>query len=71
MKDEVVPYYIIANEITNLKDIYSLCSGLLLSNPSKKNLQTCNLVSNKIKEKTTQIKETCPHIYFYTKYIKF
>ncbi|WP_321312718.1 hypothetical protein [Halarcobacter sp.] len=70
MKDEVIAYYLIANEITNLQDVYTLCSGLLLSNPSKNNLQTCNLISNKIEQKTVQIKESCPHIYFYTKYIK-
>lgn len=70
MKDEVIPYYLIVHEITNLKDIYTLCSGLLVVNPSQDNIQTCDLVFDKIEQKTTQIKESCPHIYFYTKYIK-
>ncbi|WP_320035231.1 hypothetical protein [Halarcobacter sp.] len=70
MKDEVIPYYIIAHEINTLKDTYTLCTGLLYTNPSIKNTNTCNFIYKKIETKTLEIKNNCPHIYFYTKYIK-
>ncbi|WP_044419567.1 hypothetical protein [Halarcobacter anaerophilus] len=70
MKDEVIPYYLLVDELNTLNDTYALCSGLLLANPTQINIKNCNYINNKLNLKLEQIKRHCPHIYFYTKYIK-
>lgn len=69
MKNELHIYVELNQEILELDDTYSLCVGLLSTNPSKKNIDSCNLVFNKLKKKTIKIKNECPYIYFYTSYI--
>jgi len=69
MKKEYLTYSLINSEIQTLNDIYSLCSGLVLVNPTKENVGSCNLVYKKIEYKIEEVKEKSPHIYFYTKYI--
>lgn len=70
MKNELIIYYMIINDLETLNDTYSLCSGLLITNPSNTNLKSCDFIYNKIELKLTEIKENCPYIYFYTKYVK-
>ena len=70
MKKEYLSYSLINSEIVRLNDIYSLCSGLVLVNPTKENVDSCNLVYKKIEHKVQEVKEKSPHIYFYTKYFK-
>ncbi len=69
MKKEYLTYTLINNEIQILNDIYSLCSGLVLANPTKENVDSCNFVYKKIEYKIEEVKKKSPHIYFYTKYI--
>ena len=63
-------YYKLTDEINHLKDTYSLCSGLLVSNPSIENINSCDFIVKKIDTTLNQINDECPHITFYTKYIK-
>lgn len=70
MKGELITYYSLTYEIETLNDTYALCTGLIISNPTEKNIQSCNFVLEKMKFTLSTIKEKCPHIYFYTKYIK-
>lgn len=70
MKEELPTYYSLTSQMETLNDLYYLCSGLLSSNPSKKNIDSCNLVFLQIEQKTIQIKEKCPYISFYITYLK-
>lgn len=69
MNTELQTYYKLVDDMKYLNDIYSLCSGLLTTNPSKNNMDSCNLVYKNIEVKINEIKEECPYISFYTEYI--
>ncbi|WP_128983213.1 hypothetical protein [Halarcobacter ebronensis] len=69
MKEELIIYYLLVNEIQTLNDTYTLCSGLLIVNPTKQNIQQCNYIYEKIKIKVAQVEKQCPYITFYSKYI--
>lgn len=68
MDSEINTYLKLSNDMKNLNDVYFLCSGLLSSNPTSENIQSCNLVYKNIETKINQIKEECPYITFYTEY---
>lgn len=69
MREEYSDYYKLSNEMRQLNDTYSLCSGLLTSNPSKENISSCNLVFEEIKKIINKIEDKCPYTVFYTKYL--
>lgn len=50
MREEYFDYYKLSNKMKHLNDTYSLCSGLLSTNPSKENISSCNLVFKEIKK---------------------
>lgn len=70
MKEELPIYYNLTAQMKSLNDTYSLCAGLLTTNPSKENIEACKLVFLQLEQKTSQIKEECPYISFYVTYIK-
>ena len=69
MDNELKIYLPLANDMRNLNDMYSLCSGLLSTNPSNENINSCNIVYKNIEFKVNEIKRECPYISFYTKYL--
>ena len=69
MEEEYLTYYSLSNKINQLNDTYSLCSGLLQVNPSKENIESCNLVFANIQVTANKIKEQTPYIYYYTIFI--
>jgi len=69
MEQELITYLVLNEEAKKLQDVYSLCSGLLSVNPTKKNVSSCNNIVKKVENLSSQIKEKCPYIYFYTSYI--
>lgn len=69
MKKEIFIYYELTDKMQILNDTYALCSGLILTNPSDQNIDSCNLVFKEIKVTIDEIDEKCPYISFYTKYI--
>jgi len=70
MKTELTAYYKITTKIKKLNDTYYLCTGLLITNPTNQNIESCNLVFEKIKFEIQNIKKECPYINFYINYIK-
>ena len=69
MEEEYLTYYSLSNKINQLNDTYSLCSGLMQVNPSKENVESCNLVFTNIELTVKKIKEQTPYIYYYTLFI--
>ncbi len=69
MREEYFDYYKLSNKMKHLNDTYSLCSGLLSTNPSKENISSCNLVFKEIKKIINEIEDKCPYTVFYTKYM--
>ncbi|WP_072682317.1 hypothetical protein [Arcobacter sp. LA11] len=68
MKEELPTYHLLTKDMNLLNDTYSLCSGLLKTNPSEENISSCNLVFVNIKNKVNEINEKCPYITFYIKF---
>lgn len=67
-----IPRYSTLNEKANeLTQTYALCSGLLLSNPTQQNIESCEVLRVQLHDLFDQIQEECPYIYFYTKYLQF
>lgn len=69
MKTELDTYLSLVDDMNYLNDTYSLCTGLLKTNPTQTNIDSCNYVFKNIENKVNQIKEECPYISFYTKYV--
>lgn len=61
---------LLSNDVNNLSDTYALCQGLINSNPSINNLETCNKVSQKLQKRVKELKEENPYITFYYRYIQ-
>lgn len=69
MEKELYTYLFLNEKMKNLDDTYTLCHGLLSSNPSNINIQSCNIVLEKIQKQAEIIEEKCPYISFYATYI--
>lgn len=66
MEEEYMTYYFLSTKIEQLNDTYSLCAGLIDVNPTKKNIDSCNLVFTNIESTVEEIKNKTPFIYYYT-----
>ncbi len=71
MEEEYLSYYYLSNKIEQLNDTYYLCVGLLQTNATKENINSCNLVREKIESTVEKMKSKTPFIYYYTKYILY
>lgn len=69
IKQEHFIYYKLSNKIQQLNDTYSLCVGLLTTNPTKINISSCNIIFTKINKITNEIEDKCPYTLFYIKYV--
>ena len=69
MEEEYLTYYFLSSKIEQLNDTYSLCAGLIEVNPSKENIDSCNLIFTNIELTVEKIKEQTPYIYYYTYFI--
>ena len=70
MDKELITYLILQEKSKNISDIYALCDGLLTTNPTKENQQTCDEIIMQVKKIDYEIKQKCPYISFYTTYIQ-
>ncbi len=70
MNEELPNFIRITDDIKVLNDVHSLCAGLLSVNPTTENVESCTQLYVNIDLKVKQIKEECPHISLYNKYIQ-
>lgn len=69
MHQELPQYSTLNQKANELTEVYALCSGLLLSNPTQQNLESCEVLRLQLHSIFDQIQDECPYIYYYTKYL--